>query len=158
MRCIGTHSSNVTWYLGHSVPLQAQLRRGWKVTGAQQLLKIRYQQSVKGLRWLICLFFSNFFIWLDFLSLISKLFSEYPARYWLILCPHTSENTLSTGHTVKAVVMYAITILTLPACLVLLQSAAWKAAVLAKITCCVLKSQKLICLSCIVAMDFLASQ
>lgn len=95
MRCIGTHSSNVTWYLGHSVPLQAQLRRGWNVTGAQQLLKIRYQQSVKGLRWLICLFFSNFFIWLDLLSLISKLFSEYPARYWyFVLIPVRTRSPL----------------------------------------------------------------
>lgn len=68
LQCVGTWVTD---------PLQAQLRCGCKVTGAQQLLKIGYHQSVKGPRWLICLFFLIFSIWLDFLSLIAKLFSEY---------------------------------------------------------------------------------
>lgn len=41
-----------------------------------------------------------------------------------MLSPHTSENMLTTGHTVKAVLVQATTIFLLPSSLLLLQMAA----------------------------------
>lgn len=89
-RCTGTLGSNGTWYLGHcptagTAEVWLEGLRGSAAPEGQVPpgLQVTY----------LLILFNFFFIWLDFLSLISKLFSEYSKV--LTLCPRTSENMLT---------------------------------------------------------------